>query len=75
MFFPANLLVDTEEAKTNTTKANIRPEHKISTKNYKPGLVASYDLQPGNGAEPILQLPPTATIKVSHTNQQTQQTS
>jgi len=43
-------------------KANIHPEHKNTTsqnkhKQLKPGLVASHDLQPGNRAGRILQLP------------------
>jgi len=32
-------------------------QHKINTKKQKPGLVASYDLQSGNGEHLILQLP------------------
>jgi len=31
--------------------------HRATIKNLKPGLVTSYDLQPGNGAGPVLQLP------------------
>ena len=34
-----------------TAKANMQniPQHKVNPKKLKPGLVASYDLQPGNG--------------------------
>jgi len=54
-FFSANLLAAAEETKPNTTKANIHPGHKNTraqnehTKILKPGLVASYDIRPGNG--------------------------
>ena len=55
--FPANLLDNTEETKLNTTEANIRPEHKNTItqkyKKLKPGLVASYNLQPRNVAGTI----------------------
>ena len=30
MFFPANLLANTEETKPNTTKANVHTEHKYA---------------------------------------------
>ena len=54
-------LATTEETKPNTTKANIHPQHKITqrkhTQKLKSGLVASYDLRPGNAANPIQQLP------------------
>ena len=44
-----------EETKPNTTEANVHPEHKNTTtqnkhKKLNPGLVASHDLPPGNGA-------------------------
>jgi len=53
-------LASTEETKPNTTKANIHPQHKNTTTQnkhtkLKPGLVASYDLWPGNGAGTIIQ--------------------
>jgi len=62
MFFPASLLASIKETKPNTTKANIHPEHENNTaqnkhRKLKPRLVASYALRPGNGADPILQLP------------------
>jgi len=60
-FFPANLLVCTEETKPGTIKANIHPEHKYTTQNkykkLKPGLVTSYDLWPGYEGGPILIAP------------------
>jgi len=42
-----------EKTKPNTTKAHIHQsknvlQHKINTKKLKPGLVASYDIRPGN---------------------------
>jgi len=59
MFFPANFLVITEEAQSNT-KTFIRntqiQQHKIETKK-QTGLVASYDLRPGKGAGLNLHLP------------------
>jgi len=45
-----------ERTKPNTTQARIHRskrnvlQYKINTKKLKPGLVAFYDLQPGNGA-------------------------
>ena len=55
-FFSANPLATAEETKSNTTEANIHPEHKNTRaqnehtqKKLKPGLVASYDIRPGNG--------------------------
>jgi len=60
-FFPANLLVCTEETKPGTIKANIHPEHKYTTQNkykkLKPDLVTSYDLWPGYEGGPILIAP------------------
>jgi len=43
-----------KELNVNTTKAHIHHQknvlqHKINTKKLKPGIVASYDVQPGNG--------------------------
>jgi len=51
----------TEKTKSNTTKANIHREHKDTTtqdkhKKLNFGLVISCELQPRNGAVPILQL-------------------
>jgi len=40
-------LVRYGKRKRNTTKAHIH--HKINTKKLKPGFVASYDIQPGDG--------------------------
>jgi len=51
----ANLLARYGKTKPNTTKAHIHlskeiyNQLKINTKKLKPGLVASYDIQPGNG--------------------------
>jgi len=60
-FFPANLLVCTEETKPNTIKGNIHPEHKYKTQNkykkLKPGFVTSYDLWSGYEACSILIAP------------------
>ena len=41
-----------EKTKPNTTKAHIHQSKEMhcNTKKLKPGLVASYDIQPGNGA-------------------------
>jgi len=48
-----------EKAKPNTTKAHIHDDspvkrhvlqHKINTKKLKLGIVAFYDIRPGNGA-------------------------
>jgi len=69
-FFPANLLVSTEETKPKTAKANISSEtkkiqHKIKkkqNKKLKPGFVALYDLRPGNRASR-----PYSTIPGAHT--------
>jgi len=46
-------LANTEESKSNTTKANIHPGQKkynIHKKKLKSGLVVSYNLRLGNGA-------------------------
>ena len=53
-FFPANLLVSwltTEKTKSNTIAANMHAQQNISQQKpkLKLGLVASYDIQPGNG--------------------------
>jgi len=50
----ANLLVWNGKTKPNTTKARITNQTKCTTtqnkhKKIKPGLVASYDIRPGNG--------------------------
>jgi len=48
----ANLLAWYGKTKPNTTILPIKTivlQHKINTKKLKPGLVASYDIQPGNG--------------------------
>ena len=50
--------------RTHTTKADIHPAHKNTTTQNKPtnqsqNMIAVYDLRPGNGAGPILQLPGT----------------
>ena len=54
MFFPANLSAKYGKTNTNTTKQacihnKIYYNRKWTPKKLKPGLVASYDLQPGNG--------------------------
>jgi len=38
----------TQQKHTLTNQKNVL-QHKINTKRYKPGLVASYDIWPGNG--------------------------
>jgi len=46
----ANPLAWYEETKPNTTKAHIHQSKEMyhNTKKLKPGLVASYDIRPGN---------------------------
>jgi len=38
----------TQQSTHSPSKTNVL-QHKINTKNLKPGLVASYDIRPGNG--------------------------
>ena len=55
-FGDVSSLVGTEKTKYNTTKARTNAtkrqvlQNKINTKKLKPGLVAFYDIGPGNGA-------------------------
>ena len=58
-FFLANLVADTNEIKSNTTKSNMHLQHRYIYYNMtklKPGLVTSYNIHPGHRVVLFLRL-------------------